>query len=360
MTSSLRLTCTAAELIQRARDNPRVPIIEGLLYETDLALLHAPEESFKSFFILQLAMNLASEEPFLRRWEIATPQRVGIVNTEMDAVGLGERLQKMAAAEVDRLGDLRFLDRNGLKEFRRCGGLGERVKFVRDWATEEKVEFLIIDTANDFFRGKENPNDETVVGRFFEGVRGMPCRGYLLVRHDHKPKMEDAQGSSNDRIRGSAEWKEDPELILNLQRQDKRTHEVLLEVGKQRYGRKAEPLTLWFDADAFRLTALPPVIHILEKGPQARQEVIEAARRRFSLGQRATDDQLAKYREFLSEDRVKHEKRFKIRWDAVTPGDMDEDVEPWRRLLVMPDRVRDTQDCISTSPSLVEATQLSA
>ena len=71
---------------------------------------------------------------------------------------------------------------------------------------------LLLDTANDFFRGdKAKPNDETVVAAFFEQLRQSPGRTWGLVRHDHKPTPEDETGiNANNRIRGSGEWKRIP------------------------------------------------------------------------------------------------------------------------------------------------------
>src|SRR5436305_1252307 len=136
---------TVAQLIDFAKANPTQPIVKGLLYVGNIMLIHAPEESFKTMFVTQLAANIAAREPF--------------------------------------------------------------------------------------------------------------------VRHDHKPKAEDQMsGNTNDRIRGSSEWKEDPETILFLDRRDRRVGKIVLEVGKLRYGVKPPPIELWFDQRSFRLDPLPPVI----------------------------------------------------------------------------------------------------
>lgn len=53
-------TLTAHDLIQRAKGQPREAIIDSLLYVGDVCLIHAPEESFKSVFVLVLALSLAT------------------------------------------------------------------------------------------------------------------------------------------------------------------------------------------------------------------------------------------------------------------------------------------------------------
>jgi hypothetical protein len=231
------------------------------------------------------------------------------------------------------------LHEDGIKQFRRYTTMLERLEFVHRWVCAEDIEILIIDTVNDFFRGRnETPNDEVAVGMFFDRLRTFSLQGYVLVRHDHKPKMEDSlSGNSNDRIRGSSEWKEDPEVIVSLHRKDKRTNEVELEIGKQRYGPKRPPLNLWLDAGTLTLTPLPPVIAMLEKGPRERPQLVADAKLRFGLGQRGVDGQLDLYRCFLREQQRGHCKVFEICWDAIPLTDDEDPDSEWRRLLVSPE-----------------------
>jgi hypothetical protein len=161
------------------------------------------------------------------------------------------------------------------------------------------------------------------VGGFFDQLRNLTVESRLLVRHDRKESVEDSRiVNTNERIRGSAEWKEDPEVIMYIQRKDRRTHEVTLEVGKLRYGRKPEPFSLFFDAGSFRLTPLPPVIAILESGPCSRQELLALCRDRFNLSERKADDLLNQQRQFLTEVQRGHEKVFALNQECF-------DEAPW-------------------------------
>ncbi len=183
-----------------------------------------------------------------------------------------------------------------------------------------------IDTANDFFRGNANSSDERHVGELFDCVRNLAMKGVVLVRHDHKRKEFDSEVHSNELIRGSAEWKEDPEVILHIVRKDKRTHEVEFEVGKLRYGRKPDPFRLWFDAGCFRLTPLPPVIAILEKGEKSRAELVWEARFRFGVSERKTADMIQEAGVWLKERTEGHNKVYEINRELLREA-------PWARYL---------------------------
>ena len=75
-----------------------------------------------------------------------------------------------------------------------------------------------------------------------------------------------------------------------------------------RYGSKPDPMTVWLDAGCFRLTPLPPVIAVLEPGPQPRQVILDRCKSRFNLGERKVDDMLTESRPFLRETQQGHQK----------------------------------------------------
>lgn len=132
------------------------------------------------------------------------------------------------------------------------------------------------------------------------------------MRHDHKKREFDGEGHSNELIRGSAEWKEDPEVILHIARQDKRTSEAELEVGKLRYCAKPEPMTVWFDAGCFRLTPLPPVIAVLGSGRKTRQEIVEGCAKRFGIEERLVADLIREQLPFLIEGNQGHNRTYEV------------------------------------------------
>lgn len=319
---------SAKDLIRAAQEHPPKPIIEGLLHEGEILLLHGSEESFKSVFVLQVAESIAVGRRFLK-WGVPQPLRVGVIETELHEARLGERLAHMFPGG-DAPENLRFFADAALRDWKRQG-LREKIESVQQWVNEDRIQVLMIDTANDFFRRTDNPSYEGCVGEFFDELRALNITGRLIVRHDRKSS---ATANPNDRIRGASEWKEDPECILSLMRQDRRTNEVILDVGKLRYAQKPEPIALWFDAETFRLTALPPVVDVLlRSGRLLRKEVIEACEKRFSLGQRKVDAMLANWSAFLIERQESHEKSFEIDFDKASEA-------PWVNFLDVVEPVR--------------------
>jgi hypothetical protein len=152
--------------------------------------------------------------------------------------------------------------------------LEEKISLIESWLRENGGEVLLVDTANDFFRGESNPSDERDVGRLFDGLRNLGLDTTMLIRHDGKKKDFDTEVHSNELIRISR-MERRPEVILYSNRVEKRTNECHLAVGKVRYGQKPEPFHVWFDAKHFRLTPLPPVVAVREEGSKNRRQVLE-------------------------------------------------------------------------------------
>jgi len=243
---------------------------------------------------------------------------------------LGKRLAAMFRPPAPPPENLLFMSPESMKLWRRQEP-GGKFDAIHRWIADHGIEVLMIDTANDFFRGNENPSDEGSVGAIFDRLRGLPVEARVVVRHDRKKKEIDAESHSNELIRGSAEWKEDPEAILYLGRRDKRTHEVRLDVGKLRYGTKPGPFELWFDAGTFRLTPLPPVIAVLEQGRRTRQEIIAECSRRFGIEERLASEMISTLRNVLREDRQGHSETFELDPERCAATE-------WAGFLTSPDR----------------------
>ena len=344
-------TFSVEELIALAREKPPEPIIGGLLFAGDICLIHGQEESYKSIFVFQMADSIASGTRLLRRFNVPNPRRVGIVETELHESQLGGRLSLMFP-DGQTPDNLRVF--GAMREFRSARSMDSRLNLVRHWTAQEGIEVLLLDIASDFFRGPNNsPSDEQVVASFFEQLRDMhlTCG---IVRHDHKPRMEDGDDrNSNNRIRGSGEWKEDPEVVLWLAREDRRTNEVELQVGKLRYGAKPELMKPWFDAGNFRLTLLPPVIAVLEHGPLSRQALLKQCEWRFGLHSRKVDEMTQVLKPFLRSIQEGHGKAFELDIGQIVAVDDEADeTAAWRQIVVASvaasDAGGDMQDCISS------------
>lgn len=305
-----------AELIRAAKENPPKPIIEGLLNEHEIAGLHGPPESFKTILCLQLAESLATGQPLLDMWPVPEPKTVYFFETEMSTSALGKRLATMFQGRSipDRV---RFASEEQLRQFKRAANLAAKFPLLKQWIAEAAADVVIIDTCNPFFRGRESPNDETTAGAFFDELEAVGAPTKFFVRHNHKPRMEDI-GMGASRIRGSGQFADVPDLLLELRREDKRTNEAKLDITKFRHGTKPEELTVWFDTGSLRLIALPPVVHLLRDGPLSRSQLLDRLQTRFGIAQRNGDDRISEVRGALRETQRAHEKVYELNWEAAT------------------------------------------
>jgi RecA-family ATPase len=282
-------------LIENAEKNPPEPILEGLLNEGEVAGLHGPQEAFKTMLTLQLAESLATGKPFLGRWLVPKPRSPYYFETEMSNSALGRRLREMFRSEPPPR-QVRFADEKRLKQFKRAPNLVTKFALLNQWVLEAEADVVILDTCNPFFRGKQSPNDETAVGEFFDHLDAIPAPNKLFVRHNHKPRMEDvALGDGASRMRGSGQFADVPDLLLEIRRTDKRVNKAELSVTKYRHGMKPDDLTLWFDSGDFRLVAIDPVTHLLKNGPLPRETLLSLLEQRFGVSERKGDQLLEEH-----------------------------------------------------------------
>ena len=296
---------------------PPEAVIQGLLNKREITLIHGKEGSFKSMLVMQLMDCLTRKVPLFGRFEVPEAKMVGVLATEVHPAGMGERLRRMYPSLEEVPANFCVMHEDLLKHWKRQSSLAAKCAIIAEWVRVKKLEVLIVDTMNDFFRGKSDPNSETVTGELLDTLRGMDLDNVILVRHDRKSGEKDNEVHSNELIRGASELREDPELILYLNRVDKRTNQVVFEVGKLRYGEPVDVMGLWFDAGNFRLTAVPPVVSLLSEGPRNRQEIIEAMHARFDVEQRRTDEMLCELRPFLRETQNGHHKGFELAREAA-------------------------------------------
>jgi hypothetical protein len=234
-----------------------------------------------------------------------------------------------------------FADEARLRKFRRAPNLAEKFNLVYEWVLEVKADVVILDTCNPFFRGKESPNDETTVGAFFDLLDAVPAPTKLFVRHNHKRREEDSDRDAAAKVRGSGQFADVPDLLLELRRSDKRTQEAIVAISKFRHGSKPDDLPLWFDTGDFRLIAIPPVIHLLKAGPLTRPELLNGLDARFGIRHRKADDMVSEQRICLVERMDGHRKVFEIDLDAAAGAD-------WFTRVQSPgERGQDMQGCIS-------------
>jgi hypothetical protein len=346
------VACGIGELIWQAQIDPPKPILTDLLNESEIAGLHGAPEVFKTLFVLQLAESLASGKPFLGVWQVPEPRTVYFLETEMSVPALGNRLRKMYMGQTPPKG-IYFADEARLRKFRREPDLLHKFELLEEWVGESNADVVILDTANPFFRGRESPNDETTAGAFFDLLEAIPASTKLFVRHNHKPRIDDAGGDAATRIRGSGQFSDVPDLLLELRRPDKRTNESILGVSKYRHGTKPDDLPLWLDAQKLRLVALPPVIYLLQSGPRSRPQLLEDLEKCFGVNQRKGDELIKMQEPYLTQSMKGHTRVYSIDWGAAPHADWYSRVEPPADSSGSPrDKEELMQPCISSTMSL--------
>jgi hypothetical protein len=323
-----------ADLVHEAETNPPKPILEGLIHENEIVGLHGTQEVFKTLFCLLLAEALATGGDFLGTWKVSRLHAVFFLETEMSVSALGKRAQSVYGQNLSQ--NIFFADENQLRQFRRASTLTAKLNLLRDWLLQLKkagteIDVVIIDTANPLFRGRQSPNDETTAGEFFDRIAELPAKLKIFVRHNRKRRADnDVLGGFGDEEdaqsqRGSGQFADVPDLLVQLRRPDKRVDKAKLEITKFRHGSKPAPFDLWFDHLDFRLIPYPPVVHLLRLGPATRDELITGLKARFNIGHNAAETQLksAKEARLVVEAQKGHRKLLSIDWNAA-PRQPDE------------------------------------
>ena len=310
---------TAAELVRLSSEQPSTPVIEGLLNEGGIMLIHGAEQSFKSLFAFQVAESMASATPLLRLWSVPRPRKVGVIATTMKPPELGVRLAKMFANR-ELPDNIQFLTNKKL-----IGWLGGPFadKFIGGWIAEQAIEISIIDAANNcievakrdssYYKGRSCFLDADVVNNFFTALRRLPVQARLVVLQDRQRKLERVPN-----------WNEQSDVILRMKRVQ-RTNEVRLHIEKLHPG-KLDTISLWFDQVCFRLTPLPPVVAVLEYGPRSLAELMADLRVRFGIDGSTGGKMLNEQKPYLRES---PKDVFEINWARAEKA-------PWHPFLVNP------------------------
>jgi hypothetical protein len=301
------------ELIEESRKNPPRPVIDELVCEHETAGLHGAPAVFKTFYYLQLADAIATGTPFLGTWKVSKPHAVFFFETEMTPEALGQRLSKIYDGLPVPKG-ISFANQAQLRAFKRSPTLEKKFAVLDALVRDAGSEVLMVDTANPFFRGKESPNDETSVGAFFDWLECSPAHTRFFSRHNRKQRRTDLLSveSAAERIRGSGQWADVPDMLMELRRCDGRHFSAILSITKYRHGGAGKDVKLWFDAGSYRLVSVPPVVHLLGSGPHTRAELLEGLSKRFGVEQRAGDEQIKTEQVYLKEYLRGHSKVYEL------------------------------------------------
>ena len=79
-----------------------------------------------------------------------------------------------------------------------------------------------------------------------------------IIAHNRKPQPGIADKAGNAEIVGSGRFAQDPDVIHQMVRPDKRAPLAVFHWGKMRDGEKCDPIPLYFDRADYRLYPLHP------------------------------------------------------------------------------------------------------
>ncbi len=305
-----QLSDSLDDLIEDAEQNPAVAIVENLVYRGDRIVIHGYEGTMKSLFGMALADAIARGTTFLGELKTSAPLRVGIIETEMRNPRLGERLKKLYPDRATRPKNLLFFSRQKLDEFRHCYKIEERLKIVRKWIEKEEIRIVIWDVISDLFCGGRSPDKEEDVTFVFDQLQLIPnVEAWVLFRHDSKPKASD-DANTNNRIRGSSEWKENPDTVVHLT-SNGRSGTVSVGIGKLRYGEKPASFEIRYDKTAGTVVPGNPILWLLAQlGSRSREELVKECIERYGTSDRTVARWLEMVKQYLSESHIGHQKIF--------------------------------------------------
>lgn len=180
-------------------------IADGLIPADANILIAAYPKSHKTNTILELAVAAASATPFLGRFRVQRPHRIGLVLMEDAAHRVRRRIQRMCKAHgvdpesLDGLIHIWFRPPLRLAD-------AEAVQEMHDWARDLALDLLAIDNWSYVASGNSNDADEvTPQLAAFSSIRGAnPGMSVLLVQHARKQGQDRNAERLTDVIRNSS------------------------------------------------------------------------------------------------------------------------------------------------------------
>ena len=150
----IRVPCvrTVAELIEESRKRPLRWLIDGVLLEEGIHILHGKEESFKTMLTLQMHAALAQGGQFLMR-DVEGGRRTGIVELEEKPILFGHRLERFFRNSAPLI---HVLPDDLRREVLYGATPKQRIAVIAKWARQEELEVVSIDSAVKLFPPTHN------------------------------------------------------------------------------------------------------------------------------------------------------------------------------------------------------------
>ena len=290
------MTCTAppaslgrtvVDLIEQAKQNPPKWHIPDILLEDGVHVLHGHEETFKTILTVQLHEALSKGGRFMLR-DVPGGLITGIAELEMKNRQFGHRLAKFFPASPP---DIRVLPDSERCRLLAASAAKNRIGVIAEWAVREGLQFVSIDSAVKLFPPGCDLNKADLASDVFSQLQKLPT--VWIIAHDRKVLPGYEGKSGNAEIVGSGRFAQDPDVIHQMVRDDKRAPMAVFHWGKMRDGEKHDPMQLFFDKFDYRLYPLHPFLHLLEQKAMLGSELVTEAERRYGWKERRAREHLA-------------------------------------------------------------------
>lgn len=223
-------------------DEPEQPIVEGIIDTGDRVAIVGQSKAKKSFFVLQLALSIATGTPFLGHK--VTLQRVLLVNGEIRRAPYKKRVRRMVKAmrlDPTALG--------GLVVIHTCDQVPDKepLRRVLEQATEHRCQVAGLDP---FYTCVGDESDQAEVKKAVEAMKMFAADGVTLVSVFHSSKGNIGDRQAIDRISGSGIFARDASTMLTLcEHASELNHVVLTTVCRNHPPKEAQ--TIHFNEGAF-------------------------------------------------------------------------------------------------------------
>ncbi len=297
-----------SQRISLAASNPLRWLIPGTLLEGGIHVLHGPEECFKTTLTLQMLETLGLGGRFLR-YELAGGLRVGLAELEMTERIFNEKLASFSKARRDgAIAEILTLNESVRLEILTARTAQKRISILTDFSKLNQLDVLAIDSAAKLFPPSSDSSSQTAASDVFSHLQNTGAAVWLIA-HDRKSGVGEEKSCGNQEIAGSGRFAQDPDLILECIRPDKRSPEAYLSWGKVRIGFKQADLPMFFDAAEQRLFPYHPFLHLL---PATREELLKEAQVRFQWQRSWADRWIEKMKPVMLRTTEGHKACFEI------------------------------------------------
>lgn len=283
-------------LIEQSRQSPMRWFVPEVVLEDGVHILHGPEESFKTMLTLQLHEALTTGGKFLLRPSVGG-LRTGIAELEMKNRLFGHRLGKFFRSDAPNIRVLPDTLRRTVLSGRTAR---ERIEVIASWAETQRLQFVSIDSAVKLFPPGHDLSRADLASEVFNQLQRLPT--VWIIAHDRKPLSGMTATSGNAEIVGSGRFAQDPDVIHEMARADRRAPVAVFSWGKMREGEKSDSLPLYFDRADYRLYPLHPYLHLLVQRPMLESELITEAERRYGWKERRAREYLTSLHRLLDAD----------------------------------------------------------